>query len=314
MSSNRRHCCHHRADKTVAEANAGEGPCGSWCTVDTKTTGCSNVAGQCGGKNACPPPPPPPPAPGPGLPPAPAPSASCEFLQDVQLYDPSSNHTKPPVAAKDRDACCGVCMADRECFGAELYGESCYVKTAMLPQVKQTSPAGVPLYACIKKNQTELSDSAAAATARSSPTVTQATQGKRTSCKPAVDVAACQARCDASTGCSAVNFNSSHGCCLEHCVSKALGPPKYGGGCCGYFPRTGEVMPRDITVMMRAIDIVGLSRNKLLLWSVPIGKGHIIATGLKLLSETKGTPPHPEQAWVLDRLLRYAGSLIKQEQ
>ena len=31
-------------------------------------------------------------------------------------------------------------------------------------------------------------------------------------------------------------------------------------------------MPRDITVMMRAIDIVGLSRNKLLLWSVPLGK------------------------------------------
>ena len=73
-------------------------------------------------------------------------------------------------------------------------------------------------------------------------------------------------------------------------------------------------MPRDITVMMRAIDIVGLSRNKLLLWSVPIGKGHIIATGLKLLSDKEGTPPYPEQAWVLDRMLRYAGSLIEQEQ
>eukprot|EP01047_Picozoa_sp_COSAG01_P042627 COSAG01_NODE_3732_length_5753_cov_3.662894_6_plen_66_part_00 len=65
-------------------------------------------------------------------------------------------------------------------------------------------------------------------------------------------------------------------------------------------------MPRDgVTVMMRAIDIVTLSRNKALLWSMPLGKGHIVATGLKLLSK------YPEQEWVLDRLLRFAGSLLK---
>jgi hypothetical protein len=57
--------------------------------------------------------------------------------------------------------------------------------------------------------------------------------------------------------------------------------------------------------MMRAIDIVTLSRNKALLWSMPLGKGHIIATGLNLLSQ------HPEQEWVLDRLLRLAGSLLE---
>ena len=62
--------------------------------------------------------------------------------------------------------------------------------------------------------------------------------------------------------------------------------------------------------MMRAIDIVGLSRDKLLLWSVPVGKGHIIATGLKLLDRNASAPKYPEQAWVLDRLLRYADSLL----
>lgn len=65
-------------------------------------------------------------------------------------------------------------------------------------------------------------------------------------------------------------------------------------------------MPRNaVTVMMRAIDIVTLSRNKALLWSMPLGKGHIVATGLNLLGQ------HPEQEWVLDRLLRYAASLLQ---
>ena len=65
-------------------------------------------------------------------------------------------------------------------------------------------------------------------------------------------------------------------------------------------------MPRDgVTVMMRAIDIVTLSRNKALLWSMPLGKGHIIATGLNLLGD------YAEQQWVLDRLLRFAGSLLE---
>ena len=63
--------------------------------------------------------------------------------------------------------------------------------------------------------------------------------------------------------------------------------------------------------MMRAIDVVTLSRNKALLWTAPLGKGHIVATGLKLLNMANATEqPHAEQAWVLDRLLRYAGSLL----
>jgi hypothetical protein len=66
--------------------------------------------------------------------------------------------------------------------------------------------------------------------------------------------------------------------------------------------------------MMRAIDVVGLSRNKALLWSAKHGKGHIIATGLKLLpastGDGTGATVAPEQAWVLDRLLRYGESLL----
>jgi len=46
--------------------------------------------------------------------------------------------------------------------------------------------------------------------------------------------------------------------------------------------------------MMRAIDIVALSRNKALLWSVPYGRGHIVATGLNVLSPPK--PPAPPKA------------------
>ena len=70
-------------------------------------------------------------------------------------------------------------------------------------------------------------------------------------------------------------------------------------------------MPKRLTVMMRAIDVVGLSRNKALLWTVPVGDGHIVSTGLNLFNRNNASVvPYPEQAWVLDRLLRYAVSLV----
>ena len=56
------------------------------------------------------------------------------------------------------------------------------------------------------------------------------------------------------------------------------------GSCCGSYRQQGSAMPTNVTVMMRAIDVVSLSRNKALLWTVPLGKGHLIATGLKLLA------------------------------
>lgn len=135
------------------------------------------------------------------------------------------------------------------------------------------------------------------------------------SCKPVSAVAtvgACEALCDASPGCSVVNYNASQGCCLQNCGAAALGPPKAApdGACCGFYRETGGSMPRNLTVGMRAIDVVTLSRNKALLWSVPLGKGHVVATGLKLLGANESAAAHPEQAWVLDRLLRYAASLV----
>ena len=69
-----------------------------------------------------------------------------------------------------------------------------------------------------------------------------------------------------------------------------------------------------------------------LLWSMPYGKGTIIATGLNVIPPTNPAPAtadqrdsaggaggaggageteHPEMAWMLDRLLRYALSLTK---
>ena len=62
--------------------------------------------------------------------------------------------------------------------------------------------------------------------------------------------------------------------------------------------------------MMRAIDVVGLSRNKALLWSMPLGKGAVVATGLNLFGRNATAALFPEQAWVLDRLVRYAASLL----
>ena len=42
------------------------------------------------------------------------------------------------------------CMESEACYGAELYGGSCYLKTAKLPLVNQTPPKGVALVACVK--------------------------------------------------------------------------------------------------------------------------------------------------------------------
>ena len=83
-----------------------------------------------------------------GIIPPPPPPPDCVFLPDIQLSDPGSKHTKPPHSAADEDTCCQVCMADKECVGAVLYGTACYPKTAVLPHVKQ---AGVT--ACVQKNR-----------------------------------------------------------------------------------------------------------------------------------------------------------------
>jgi hypothetical protein len=104
------------------------------------------------GPPAPPAPAPPPPAPGPA-----PPSTDCTFLPDIQLYDPGSKHTVAPVPAASEQECCGICKAYQgkaKCYGAELYGGSCYVKTAQLPHVKQLPPKGVKLVACVLRNNT----------------------------------------------------------------------------------------------------------------------------------------------------------------
>ena len=66
------------------------------------------------------------------------------------------------------------------------------------------------------------------------------------------------------------------------------------------------------TVLMRAIDIVGLSRSKALLFQMEYGQGHILGTGLHVYQQcTQASCPLPEKAWVLDRLLRYGGELLR---
>jgi hypothetical protein len=82
----------------------------------------------------------------------PPPKPRCTYHADMQLYDPGSKHTLAPVHAADEAACCVQCMESAACFGAELYGESCYLKTAQLPLVNQTPPKGVLLVACVKNH------------------------------------------------------------------------------------------------------------------------------------------------------------------
>lgn len=104
----------------------------------------------------------------------PSPSTACTFHPNMQLYDPTSKHTENPLPAADAAACCGVCQADRQCYGAELYGTSCYKKTANLPLVKQVPPPGVSLIACTKVKPNLPAAAAAAATTRAAAAATRA--------------------------------------------------------------------------------------------------------------------------------------------
>lgn len=144
--------CSHSADADADADGGGEasveskGIFGAWIRGDGSRVAQFALADQ-----VPPSPPQPPPSPSPSPTP---PTSKCKFFNDIQLNDPGGNHTKAPVEAADQDACCGVCQADPDCYGAELYGTSCYVKTADLPKVKQIPPKGVPLIACVKTKST----------------------------------------------------------------------------------------------------------------------------------------------------------------
>jgi endoglucanase len=87
----------------------------------------------------------------------PPPKPRCTYHTNMQLYDPGSKHTLSPVSVADEADCCVQCMESAACYGAELYGGSCYLKTAKLPLVKQIPPKGVALVACVKNQSLGLS-------------------------------------------------------------------------------------------------------------------------------------------------------------
>ena len=74
---------------------------------------------------------------------------TCTFHNNSQLYDPGSKFTRGPFGANTPQDCCNVCGSTDGCFGAVLFGQSCYTKTKVLPIVPQTPPPGVPLVACV---------------------------------------------------------------------------------------------------------------------------------------------------------------------
>eukprot|EP01052_Picozoa_sp_SAG31_P017558 SAG31_NODE_1206_length_9388_cov_7.855420_2_plen_1278_part_00 len=228
--------------KTRAEAFAGEGPCGSWCTLDAR------VGFGCGGGSA----------------------HVCAKL----------NATRCPAEFP---------------FQSHANMQICY-KT----QAEAAAGTGPCNSWCTKEGQV----------GPGCGSVCKETHWS--TCTPMLNISMCEDSCDANPACSALNYNRSVGCCLQDCSSASLGPPKSTNtsSCCGYYRTTGGPVPTP-TVMMRAIDVVGLSRNKALLWSAPVGAGHIVATGLNLLNQMNTSAAlYPEQAWVLDRLLRYAVSLL----
>lgn len=244
--------------QTEAEADAGEGPCGSWCTKDLNTgSGCgSNAAHMC--PSSCP--------------------------KDF----PYPTHGPPPA----KDVVCYKTVAEATA-GEGPCGSWC------------THDVNIG-DGCGDNHQHLCAPSPKA----------------KSSCHPSPSMTSCQAECDADVACNAVNFNATHGCCFVTCPSNSTTPPakpKGAGSCCSAYRETGgSLSTENVTIMMRAIDVVSISRNKALLWSAPVGKGAIIATGLKLLdpAPAQGTQEaalnssSPGKAWVLDRLLRYAESLL----
>lgn len=241
-------CANKICYKTKTEAAAGEGNCGSWCTKD------ANAGAGCGdnkAKNMC--------------------------ITTCPKDFPFPTHAPPPY----KGVVCYKTKAEAAAGEGDC-GSWC--------------TADVNVGAGCGDNHKR---------------ICAATPGTKSSCHPSPNITSCEAECDMQPGCNAINFNTSHGCCLESCPANMTSHPKpdASGSCCGSYRLAGTSMPKDVTVMMRAIDVVTLCRNKALLWTVPIGKGHIIATGLKLLPAVGAAPEH-EQAWVLDRFIRYASSLV----
>jgi hypothetical protein len=66
-------------------------------------------------------------------------------------------------------------------------------------------------------------------------------------------------------------------------------------------------LPARPDVLIRAIDVHALCRNKALLFEASVGKGSLVVSGLNLSLGTE--PPLPEREWILARLLVYAGTL-----
>jgi beta-galactosidase len=66
---------------------------------------------------------------------------------------------------------------------------------------------------------------------------------------------------------------------------------------------SGSSLPRP--VLVRALDVHTVCRNKALLWEAKVGRGSMVVSGLRL----EPVPDAPERAWVLKRLIEYAASL-----
>jgi len=67
---------------------------------------------------------------------------------------------------------------------------------------------------------------------------------------------------------------------------------------------------KRVQTLVRAIDISTFSRNKALVFKLPVGKGVVIGVGLNVWQEhLAGCAMEPEKAWALSAIIRYAMTL-----
>eukprot|EP01047_Picozoa_sp_COSAG01_P042275 COSAG01_NODE_3684_length_5798_cov_2.534129_2_plen_867_part_00 len=114
-------------------------------------------------------------------------------------------------------------------------------------------------------------------------------------------LAACEKLCDATPGCTALDWVAARSsCCLHGCPAARLGPPSRSDSCCGYYrkplppspPLPPPPPPAPIDVWLRVVlttDAGGPVQNMASVFASHIGEGSLIVSGLDLdLRSCKG--------------------------
>ena len=224
--------------QTAAEANAGTGPCGSWCAkaITPDGVGCGDIHQHlC--KNYQP--------------------GNCPSAYPFPIAKGYLNSQYKLCYKTHAEATAGTGPCDSWCAPA---GEWPIVK-AKEPNCGSQCPP------------------------------TPSAPPKPASCNNsgAVSLAACEKVCDATPGCTAIDWATKSGCCLHGCPEAGLGPPpRSSKGCCGYYrkplppspPLPPPSPPPPIDVWLRVV--LESAQNMASVFASQIGEGHLTVSGLDL--------------------------------